>query len=133
MGRIKSVFSSAHRRFPSKITGSDPYLSEYKCIIIDDVITSGLSINNALLSLKDKVNVVAAAVAFDRQQCFFLDNDIPIITALNKTEVTRFNLTRIINTKKSKFCFAADFFSDIETFKNIINFFKTFCTYFPLF
>ena len=106
----------------SNIDGIIPSVNS-KCIIIDDVITSGLSINNALLSLKDKVNVVAAAVAFDRQQCFFLDNDIPIITALNKTEVTRFNLTRIINTKKSKFCFAADFFSDIETFKNIINFF----------
>jgi uridine monophosphate synthetase len=94
-----------------------------KCIIIDDVITSGLSINNALLSLKDKINVVATAVAFNRQQCSTIDSNIPIISALNKTQVTRYNLQRIIKQKKSRFCFAADFFNDIQSFKNIINFF----------
>ena len=94
-----------------------------KCLIIDDVITSGLSINNAISSLKDKLNIVGCAVAFDRQQCYNLSIDIPVISAINKTQVTRYQLKRIIHKKNSKFCFAADFFNDIQSFKEIINFF----------
>jgi orotate phosphoribosyltransferase len=89
-----------------------------KCLIIDDVITSGLSINNAIIALKDKLNVVGTAVIFDRQQN--PDLSIPIISAINKTEVTRYNLNRIINTKKSKICFAADCFDNINSFSSLI-------------
>lgn len=99
----------------SKIDGT---ILGSKCLIIDDVITSGLSINNAIKSLNDKVDIVGAAVIFDRQQN--PDINIPLISAVNKTEVTRYNLYRIINKKKSKICFAADSFKDINSFTSLI-------------
>ena len=44
------------------------YMSYDRCIIIDDVITSGGSIEEVVEVLKDKVYLVGAAVIVDREQ-----------------------------------------------------------------
>ena len=58
------------------------YKSTDRCVIIDDVVTSGGSMEEAINNLKDKVTVVQAAVVIDRQQgC---QCSLPITALLNK-------------------------------------------------
>ena len=89
-----------------------------KCVIIDDVITSGKSIQEAIDYLNDKVNIVKCIVIFDRQQnykCSF-----PIDSLLCKTDVVKYRLNKIKEEKKSDLCFSADL-SDYEKLWEIID------------
>lgn len=82
------------------------YKKNDKCIIIEDVITSGGSVNKIIDIIKDKVNIIGVIVIFDRQQshkCNF-----PVKSIFNKTEVVRAKLNNLINYKKSRLCFSAD-------------------------
>ena len=82
------------------------YKSSDRCVIIDDVITSGGSMEEAINNLKDKVTVVQAAVVMDRQQGYKCS--LPITALLNKTDVVKYRLKTIKEKKQSNLCFSAD-------------------------
>jgi len=77
-----------------------------RCIIIDDVITSGSSIQQCLNIIKDKVNVVNIMTIFNRQQQLKLTT--PFQYLLCKNDVVRYRLQKICKQKASKLCFSAD-------------------------
>lgn len=82
------------------------YKSTDKCLIIEDVITSGGSIEKVVDILKNNVNVIGASVILNRQQGY--NCSIPIKSLITKTDIVRYRLTNIIENKKSNLCFSAD-------------------------
>lgn len=92
---------------------------EYKlterCVIIDDVVTSGNSLNEVIEILKDKINIIDIAVVINRQQspsCV-----LPFKSLIYKNDVVKYRLNKISKEKNSNLCFAAD----IEDPAKIIN------------
>lgn len=79
-----------------------------KCIIIEDVITSGNSLENIVNIIKDKVNIIGSVVVLDRQQGHSVS--IPVKSVITKTQVTRYMLNKIIQEKRSRLCFSADIY-----------------------
>ena len=77
-----------------------------RCVIIDDVITSGNSLNSSIDVLKDKVNIVDVAVVLNRQQNPICS--LPFKSLLYKNDITRYLLKNINHTKKSNLIFSAD-------------------------
>ena len=73
------------------------YKSSDRCVIIDDVVTSGGSMQEAINNLKDKVKIVQAAVVMDRQQGYKCS--LPITALLNKTDVVKYRLKTIKEKK----------------------------------
>lgn len=97
-----------------------------RCLIIDDVITSGLSLRQSIDALKSQnvsINVVGAAVIVDRQQGYNSDNsgNVTVISLLSKTDVTRYRLKKIIESKKTRLCFAADNCYDLEVLLQVLD------------
>jgi len=84
------------------------YNKDDKCIIIEDVITTGSSIQNIVNILEDKVNIISSVVIIDRQQGYNLS--IPLKSLITKTDITRFLLNKIMKDKKSRLCFSADIY-----------------------
>lgn len=84
------------------------YKSTDKCIIIEDVVTTGGSLENVVNILKDKVNVISSVVILDRQQGHSVS--VPINSLINKTDITRYALSKIMKEKKSRLCFSADIY-----------------------
>jgi uridine monophosphate synthetase len=82
------------------------YKETDRCVIIDDVITSGGSMEEAITFLKDKVNIVDAAVVLDRQQNY--QCSIPIKALIYKNDVVKYLLKKTTQEKNSKLCFSAD-------------------------
>lgn len=82
------------------------YRKEDKCIIIEDVITTGGSVNKVIDILKDKVDIIGVIVIMDRQEGYICD--IPVKSVVTKTDVIRYRLNQLITQKKSKLCFSAD-------------------------
>ena len=79
-----------------------------KCIVIEDVITTGASLENVVSILKDQVNVVSSIVVLDRQQGHSVS--VPVQSLITKTEITRYTLSKIMEEKKSRLCFSADIY-----------------------
>ena len=77
-----------------------------KCVIIDDVITTGKSLQNAIDLLKDKVTIVETFVIFDRQQGHCCS--LPVKSLFFKNDIIRHRLNEIKKRKKSNLCFSAD-------------------------
>ena len=86
-----------------------------RCIVIDDVITSGKSVEDTIQYLKDKVTVVGVGVVVDRQQNYTCSK--PVKTVLYKNDIVKYYLKKISREKKSKLCFSAD----IEDPKKLLN------------
>lgn len=95
------------------------YKKNDKCIIIDDVITTGESIQNVVEKLKDVVTIVDIVVVLNRQQTII--DDIPNLSSLKsllyKNDITQYLLHNISETKKSKLIFSAD----LTNYSNIIS------------
>ena len=87
-----------------KIEGK--YNENNKCIIIEDVITTGGSVNKIIELLKDKVNIVGVIVILDRQEGF--NCNVPVKSVLQKTDIIKHKLIHLMNKKKSRLCFSAD-------------------------
>ena len=87
-----------------KIEGS--YKDTDKCIIIEDVITSGSSVENVINILKDKVNIVGIGVILNRQQGY--ECKYPLKSVITKTDIVRERLKKIMKEKNSRLCFSAD-------------------------
>jgi uridine monophosphate synthetase len=79
-----------------------------KCIVIEDVITTGASLENVINILKDQVNVVSSIVVLDRQQGHSVS--VPVQSLITKTDITRYTLKKIMEEKKSRLCFSADIY-----------------------
>lgn len=82
------------------------YDKSKKCVIIDDVITTGGSIQYNIDVLKDKVDLVEVAVIFDRQQNY--NCSLPVKSYLCKNDIIKYKLKKIMKEKQSKLCFSAD-------------------------
>ena len=82
------------------------FKSTDKCIIIDDVITSGSSVNNIIKLLNDKVSIIGVVVIIDRQQNHICN--IPVKSLYTKTNIVKYKLNQIMKEKKSNLCFSAD-------------------------
>ena len=82
------------------------YKTTDRCFIIEDVITTGTSIEKVVTILENKVNVIGAAVILDRQQGH--QCGIPVSSLITKTDIIRYRLRTIINNKKTNLCFSAD-------------------------
>ena len=90
------------------------YSSADKCIIIEDVISTGDSVNEVYKVLKHHVNVIGAITVLDRQenhQC-----EIPVKSVFCKNDITKLRLKSTIQ-KKGRLCFSAD----IENPKKLIE------------
>ena len=82
------------------------YNKNDKCIIIEDVVTTGGSVNKIIDILKDKVNIIGVIVILNRQEC--VKCEYPIKSVINKTDIIRTKLNQLIKTKNSRLCFSAD-------------------------
>ena len=82
------------------------YRKNDKCLIIEDVITTGSSIEKVVKILEKEFNVIGAAVILDRQQGH--NCSIPIKSLITKTDVVRNRLNTIIKSKNTNLCFSAD-------------------------
>lgn len=82
------------------------YKKEDRCVIIDDVITTGNSLEAEIVRLQEKVNIVDVAVVFNRQQNPYCSMKFKAM--LCKNDVTRYLLRQIKETKKSSLIFSAD-------------------------
>ena len=92
-----------------------------RCVIIDDVVTSGNSLENDINKLKNEVNIVDVAVIINRQQnakCSYT-----IKSLFYKNDITRYMLNSISIKKKSKLIFSADLinYDKIVSILNIIG------------
>ena len=91
------------------------YKKEDRCVIIDDVITSGMSLQAEIEKLRDHVTIVDIAVIINRQQnpqC-----SLNFKSLLCKNDITRYKLRYISETKCSKLIFSAD----IQDYEKIIQ------------
>ena len=93
------------------------YKKTDKCVLIDDVITSGGSLVEAHKILSEYVTIVETITIFDRQQH---ENPIEYKSLLCKNDVIRFKLQNISNQKKSKLCFSADI-DDLDKLSTILE------------
>lgn len=76
------------------------------CIIIEDVLTTGTSINEVVDILKDKLIVLEAVVVVDRQaegKC----NTIPVTPVITRTDIVKTRLKNLVDTR-GRVCFSAD-------------------------
>ena len=94
------------------------YKSTDKCVIIDDVITTGKSLQETINKLKNEVNIVDIAVIFNRQQNY--ECSLPVKSLLYKNDVIKYRLYEIRKTKNSQLCFSADI-EEPEKLFNIIE------------
>ena len=96
------------------------YKASDRCVIIDDVITSGFSINEAINILSDKVIISDVAVVLNRQESNESMSTYPIKSLLYKNDIIRYRLDDISQKKNSNICFAADI-TDPYKFLEILN------------
>lgn len=82
------------------------YNKKNKCVIIEDVITTGGSVNKVIELLKDKVDIVGVVVILDRQESF--ECSVPVKSVLCKTDIIKYKLTDLMKKKESQLCFSAD-------------------------
>ena len=77
-----------------------------KCVIIEDVITTGGSVNKVIELLKDKVNIIGVIVMLDRQEGY--NCSVPVKSVILKTDLVKHRLLHLMVKKNSKLCFSAD-------------------------
>ena len=78
-----------------------------RCVIIDDVMTTGKSIIDVNNILKTEVNVVQCNIIIDRQECY-TELPIPVKSLFTKTDYIRYQLNEITISKKNNLIFSAD-------------------------
>lgn len=86
-----------------------------RCVIIDDVITSGISLENEIEKLKNEVTIVDVAVIINRQQNYTCS--MKVKSLFYKNDITQYLLNDISQKKNSKLIFSADLtnYSDITS------------------
>ena len=94
------------------------YSKNDRCVIIDDVITSGYSLENEINKLKEHVNIVDVVVIINRQQNPVCSMNFKSL--LYKNDIIRYMLQDISLKKKSKLIFSADL-CDYHKIIDILN------------
>jgi uridine monophosphate synthetase len=89
-----------------------------RCVMVDDVMTTGGSIQETLDYLQGKVKVQQCIVVVDRQQGGNADK---IQCLVNKTDIIRYRIQELKEKKKSCLCFSADLVSDLPKLWSIIE------------
>ena len=92
------------------------YNKNSRCVLIDDVITSGKSLQEAYDVLNEEVNIVKSMVVFDRQQNYKCSFDVNCL--LFKTDVIQYKLNRLMCQNK-RLCFAADITNPVDLLNNV--------------
>lgn len=80
------------------------YKSTDRCVIIEDVITSGQSVENIYNILKEELNIVKISVVVNRQQ-HEMDN---INYLVCQNDLIKYFINKYTNEKKTTICFSAD-------------------------
>lgn len=80
------------------------YCSTSRCVLLDDVMTSGGSIQENKTYLQDKMYIVKCAVILDRQESGIQG----VISLLTKTDIMKYRIERLKKEKVSNLCFSAD-------------------------
>jgi len=99
-----------------KIEGE--YDSDTTCIIIEDVITTGSSINEVVDILRDELIVLEAVVIVDRQsgdKC----NEIPVRPMITRTDIVKTRLKNLVDSR-GRLCFSADI-TDTDKLKDTLE------------
>ena len=78
------------------------------CIIIEDVITTGSSVEESINILKSKINIIGICCILNRSNIKYINDDINVYNLINKTDIIKNKLTRIIKIKNTRLCFSAD-------------------------
>ena len=78
-----------------------------RCVIIDDVITSGISLENEIEKLKNEVTIVDVAVIINRQQNYTCS--MKVKSLFYKNDITQYLLNDISQKKKLKINFFCRF------------------------
>lgn len=63
------------------------YNKKDKCVIIEDVVTTGGSVNKIIDILKDKVDIIGVVVVLNRQESY--NCSIPIKSVTTKTDIMK--------------------------------------------
>ena len=88
------------------------YTKEQNCLLIDDVMTSGGSLRDAIEVLENKVNIKMVYVIMDRQETnstlIVNDKKYVVNSLINKTDITQHRLNNIMIQKKSRICLSLD-------------------------
>tara|TARA_Y100000813_G_C24121050_1_gene332690 strand:+ start:14 stop:1123 length:1110 start_codon:yes stop_codon:yes gene_type:complete len=95
------------------------YDKKNKCIIIEDVVTSGGSVQKVIDILEDKVEVIGVITILDRQQGH--NCSVPVKSLFSKTDIVKEKLNSLIEIKKSRLCFSADLDSKEDLIKILEN------------
>jgi uridine monophosphate synthetase len=91
------------------------YKKNDRCVLIDDVITSGKSLEEEIQKLKEVVTIVDIAVILNRQQN--PECSMKFKSLIYKNDITKYFLRSISEKKKSKLIFSAD----ISNYEKIIS------------
>ena len=92
------------------------YNKNSRCVLIDDVITSGRSIQEAYDVLKSELKVVQSIVVFNRQQNYKCSFNIKCL--LNKNDVIKHKLNNLIYQNK-RLVFAPDIIDPIDLLNTV--------------
>ena len=69
------------------------YHKKNKCIIIEDVITTGGSVNKIVEFLQDKVDILGVVVVLDRQEGFTCS--VPVKSVILKNDIIKYKLNNL--------------------------------------
>ena len=112
------IVRDEEKKYGTKKQIEGNYNSNSKCVIIDDVITTGNSIEKILNILRTEVNVVKCYAIFDRQQNY--ECSMRVDSLFCKNDVVRYRLEQIKKDKNTDLCFSADL-SDYPKLWNILD------------
>ena len=94
------------------------YTSETTCIIIEDVITTGSSINEVVDILRDELIVLEAVVVIDRQ-AGDKKNTVPVLPMITRTDIVKTRLKNLVEIR-GRLCFSADI-TDTERLEDTLE------------
>ena len=94
------------------------YTKDTTCIIIEDVITTGSSINEVVDILRDELIVLESVVVIDRQSGD-KKNKIPVRPIITRTDIVKTRLKNLVE-ERGRLCFSADI-TDTEQLEETLD------------
>lgn len=100
------IVRDEQKDYGSKKQIEGKYNEKNKCVIVEDVITTGGSVQKVIDVLQNKVDIIGIISILNRQQGFV--STVPCKSIFNKTDIVKQRLNDLILMKRSRLCFAAD-------------------------